>query len=174
MVAATTITLTDNVEYTKPSTNSYNSSTPVKRNEHFYKQFSNIAAKFISELFNTHSHSLYRIQSFILNILQRTQIEPLVVLSSLVLLCRLKLMLPGVQGTCSERLFLASIILCCKTQSDRTYSNLSWCLVSKFNLMEVNKMERELFKYLMYNTIVNKKDLICILSYLNGLHLLIY
>ena len=80
---------------------------------------------------------------------------------------------PDVQGSCSSRLFIASMILSCKAHSDRTYSNQSWCVVTRFDLKEVNKMERELFKYLYYQTNVDTDELDFILEYFNCRHLLI-
>lgn len=63
------------------------------------------------------------------------------------------------------------MILSCKSHSDKTYSNQSWVVVTRFDLHEVNKMERELFKYLYYQTNVDSHELEYILNYFNCKHL---
>ncbi|KAJ3519983.1 hypothetical protein NMY22_g12950 [Coprinellus aureogranulatus] len=93
---------------------------------------------------------MHKLPHFIAYAIHRADFHSSVTFGALLLLQRLKAHFPAARGSSGHRLFLSAFMLASKFMSDDSYSNKSWCMVaqSMFPLREINKMEREMCKYL--------------------------
>ncbi|KAI0038506.1 hypothetical protein FA95DRAFT_1452910, partial [Auriscalpium vulgare] len=99
-----------------------------------------------------------QLELFIAYALYRAKLHTSVTFTALYLLQRLKEKFPykfmAVDG---RRLFITVFIVASKLLCDNIYPSSSWCIVAqhKFLLSEINRMERELLRYLDWQLYVD-------------------
>ncbi|KAL0954391.1 hypothetical protein HGRIS_003375 [Hohenbuehelia grisea] len=87
---------------------------------------------------------------FIVYALHRAKLHTSIPFAALILLLRLKECFPTARGCSGHRLFISALMIASKVICEDSYTNKSWCIVAQgmFNLAEINKMEREMCRYL--------------------------
>ncbi|KAI8897055.1 cyclin-domain-containing protein [Globomyces pollinis-pini] len=90
---------------------------------------------------------------FIINLLKATKLPFSVIILSLKYIHRIKSRCPHIQGNPGSeyRLFVCTLNLAMKYLVDNTYSNKTWCKVSKIPLQEINIAEFEFIAQLNYD-----------------------
>ena len=102
------------------------------------------------------------ISTLLSNIIKRTKIPIIVLITALLFLQRLKDFFPSCKGNRNSclRLVMVSVILASKTLYDDAFDNKSWASVSGglFNVSTINQMEREMLFYLGYKLYVSREE----------------
>ena len=119
-----------------------------------------ICARFITHLFDCPETPSLTI--FIQAMLYRSQPHQSAIFSALVLLQRLKNRLPTARGFPGEGLFATALLISCKILYDERITNREWSSVSggAFGFWELNQMERDMCRLLVWDVIVDEQTLL--------------
>ncbi|KAI8896609.1 hypothetical protein BC833DRAFT_596905 [Globomyces pollinis-pini] len=161
----TTTTLTPPPKQTSPKSTNDVIPTYLRNRKPDLIAYSN---KFIERVFKCDSSpsSSFKnpiaLQPFLTNIMNRTRINTLTLITAFYYLDRLKQRHPNCKGSpgAGHRLFLAAILIASKYLYDDTFDNCAWATVSSglFELQQVNHMEREMLGFLDYTLFINQHD----------------
>ncbi|KAF5313702.1 hypothetical protein D9611_010234 [Ephemerocybe angulata] len=138
-------------------------SQPVAPLSQADEDLSQLCSRFLTHVFGCpEEHSigdqdLPPLPEYIHVIQSRTQLHSSVSFIALMLIARLKARCPTATGTSGHRLFLSALMLASKMTHDEAYNNRSWTIVvaEYFSLREVNRMEREMCKFLEWDLLID-------------------